>query len=188
MKKSYLRIVCCFLAFVLAISQLPFGTVMTVSAEPSQDDTIYLIENIDVTDNNTSSAQSAVFSFDELDSVNLMDKVWIKFDIYVDSIGDEPITVTPSISFVDSDYSSSSRFGNDTAVHKLSISSKKWNRINILTSDFTLKNCNTSEIVGVMISGMVNNFRYTISNLVLSSVEEIEVSDDYNLTNSTRFT
>lgn len=151
-------------------------TGLALPAEITQGDVEYLIERIDVTDNNTSSAQSDVFDFGDTDTINLNSKDWVEFDIFVTEKSEKPVSVTPSIAFVDSDFSSSSKFGNDTATYKLSITTEKWNHIKIPTGDFTLKKCTIEEIVGIMITGMVNDYRYVIGNLSLVTANPSSVT------------
>lgn len=132
-------------------------------------DIIRLKDRIDVVDTKTNSAMTEVFDFDGLEAVDLLSKDWLEFDVYVLGTKEESVDTTQTVSLVDENYGPDSKRGNNTAYHRFKIKTNCWNHIKVPTSGLTSVNCNTERIVGIMLSGMTDNYRYVVANVCLST-------------------
>lgn len=152
-------------------------------------DVVRLNKRIDLIDTNKSSAQSEIISFDEDESVDIYSRDWIEFDIYVLGTGAEAVSVTPSVTFVDSAWTTSSKFGNNTATLALNakngfaLKTNEWLHVKVPSRTFTAKKCATDDIVGVMIAGMVNDYRYVVTNLALKTAVVYAPDGEAGVTN-----
>ena len=140
----------------------------------------YLAERIDLVDNDKNSANSRIFAFDDIDTVDILSKDFIEFDIYVLNTIEESIYVSPTVAFTDIDCNSDSKFGSNTASYKLHIKTDSWNHIKIPVTYLKVKDCKTDKISGVRIMGTENGYRYVLCNLLLktASVDAPKIPDD----------
>lgn len=148
--------------------------------EIPQGDVDYLIERLDVVDNNKNSSSSAVFGFDELEYVDFLSKDWVEFDVYVLGTSESSVNVAPTIYFVDENYVPGTTRYTNYASYKLSLLTNEWKHFKIPANNFTRRSCNTDKVVGVMLTGMVNDYRYVVSNVSLKTavVEDPAIPDN----------
>lgn len=157
---------------IYKLSNLCFTGIESPSAS-DMEDAVHLNKRIDVTDTNKSSTSSSVFSFDDVSSVDFLAEDWVEFDLYVLSDDSSVDTVMPSITFVDKDYTASSK-NNNQCYYKAEVKTGQWQHFKISTRSFKIysrKTCDKNNIVGVCIFSMKDNFRYILANLCLYTIK-----------------
>ena len=130
-----------------------------------------LSARIDLTDDDKKSTSSAIIRFDDLEQVDLLKSDWLEFDIYVAGIRADSIDSVQTLAFVDKDQTDGLSFGKNSArYNKFTVKTNTWSHIKVPTRDLTIHaTCDTTQIIGVQIRDMTDNYRYVLTNLCLST-------------------
>lgn len=128
-----------------------------------------LKNRIDFTDTKTNSAMTDVYYFDELDFADIYSKDWLEFDIFVEGTSSQSVDSTQMIYLVDEDYGPDSKRGKNTANYRFKIKTNGWHHIKVPTNNLTVTDCKTDKIVGAVIGSTLDNYRYIVANLCLTT-------------------
>ena len=128
-----------------------------------------LKNRIDFTDTKTNSAMTDIYYFDELDFADIYSKDWLEFDIYVEGTSVQSVDSTQMIYLVDEDYGPDSKRGKNTANYRFKVKTNGWHHIKVPTNNLTVTNCKTDKIVGAVIGSTLDNYRYIVANLCLTT-------------------